>query len=217
MSPEANFAQQSLAGEARAAARTVRWTEIFYWCVRRELWEHRAVYIGPVAAAGVFMREAITVPAKMKALGSSYEFAAVAIMLVAMIVEIFYCLDALQGERKDRSILFWKSLPVSDLTTVLSKASIPFLILPAVAYIVLVITGFVMLVLSSVVLTLNGLSAWPLWAQLSLVQEALGLLYHMVTVHILWYAPIYCWMLLISAWARRAALVWAVLPPRIRK
>ena len=227
MSPEANVAEQSLAGEARAAARTVRWTEIFYWCVRRELWEHRAVYIGPAAAAGVFlfgflltlfrlpaqMREAITGPAKMKALGSSYEFAAVAIMLVAMIVEIFYCLDALQGERKDRSILFWKSLPVSDLTTVLSKASIPFLILPAVAYIVLVITGFVMLVLSSVVLTLNGLSAWPLWTQLSLVQEALGLLYHMVTVHILWYAPIYCWMLLISAWARRAALVWAVLPP----
>ena len=227
MNTDANVASQSLAGEVRAAARAIPWTETFYWCVRRELWEHRAIYVGPAAAAAVFlfgflitvfrlphqMREAIADPSKMKALGGSYEFAAVAIMLVAMIVEIFYCLDALQGERKDRSILFWKSLPVSDLTTVLSKASIPFVILPAVAYVVLIITGFMMLVVSSVVLALNGLSPGPLWTQLSLAREALGLLYHMVTVHILWYAPIYCWMLLISAWARRAAFVWAFLPP----
>lgn len=227
MNAETNVASQSLAGEVRAAARTIPWAETFYWCVRRELWEHRAIYLGPVAAAGVYlfgflitlhrvprqMREAIADPSKMKVLGGSYEFAAVAVMLVAMIVEIFYCIDAFQGERKDRSILFWKSLPVSDLTTVLSKASIPFLVLPAVAYGVLIITGFVMLVLSSVVLTVNGLNPGPLWTQLSLAPEAWGLLYHLVTVHILWYAPIYCWMLLISAWARRAAFVWAVLPP----
>ena len=227
MNSEANVAAQSLAGEARAAARTIAWTETLYWCVRRELWEHRAIYLGPVVAAGVYlfgflitlhrvpqqMRNALADPTKSKVLGGSYEFAAVAIMLVAMIVEIFYCVDAFQGERKDRSILFWKSLPVSDLTTVLSKASIPFVILPAVAYGLLVVTGLVMLVLSSVVLLANGLSAGPLWTQLSLAENAFGLLYHMVTVHILWYAPIYCWMLLVSAWARRAAFVWAFLPP----
>lgn len=227
MNTEANVASQSLAGEVRSVARSIPWTETFYWCVRRELWEHRAIYLAPAAAAAVYLfgflitvsrvphqvREAMADASKMKVLGGSYEFAAVAIMLVAMIVEIFYCLDALQGERKDRSILFWKSLPVSDLTTVLSKASIPFVILPAVAYVVLIITGFVMLVLSSVVLMVNGLSPGPLWTQLSLAPEALGLLYHLITVHILWYAPIYCWMLLISAWARRAAFVWAVLPP----
>jgi len=227
MNTEANAASQSLAREARVAARAIPWAETFYWCVRRELWEHRAIYVGPAAAASVFlfgflitvfrlphqMREAIADPSKMKALGGSYEFAAVAVMLVAMIVEIFYCLEALQGERKDRSILFWKSLPVSDLTTVLSKASIPFVILPAVAYAVLIVTAFVMLVVSSLVLLASGLSAGPLWTQLSLAENAFGLLYHMVTVHILWYAPIYCWMLLVSAWARRAAFVWAFLPP----
>ena len=227
MNPEANAATQSLAGEVRVAARTIPWAETLYWCVRRELWEHRAVSVGPLAAAGVFlfgflislfhlphhMREAIADPSKMKSLGASYEFAAAAIMFVAMIVQIFYCLDAFQGERKDRSILFWKSLPVSDLTTVLSKASVPFVILPALAYGAVVVTGFLMLVLSSVVLGANGLSAGPLWTELSLAQSALGLLYHMVTVHILWYAPIICWLLLISAWARRAALLWAVLPP----
>jgi len=211
----------------RETARTIPGTETLYWCVRRELWEHRAVYIGPVAAAGVFlfgfliglfrlphqMREAIADPAKMKHFGQSYEFAAGAIMVVAMIVQIFYCMDALQGERRDRSILFWKSLPVSDLMTVLSKASIPFVILPVLSFGVVVVTGFVMLVMSSVVLALSGLSPGPLWTQLGLVQGAFGLLYHMVMVHILWYAPIYGWLLLISAWARRAALLWAVLPP----
>jgi len=227
MNPEANVAQQNLAGEVRVATRKISWTETLYWCVRRELWEHRAIYIGPVAAAGVYlfgflftlhrlphqMRDGMADPSKMKALASPYEFAAVAIMLVAMIVEIFYCVDAFQGERKDRSILFWKSLPVSDLNTVLSKASIPFVVLPALAYGVLIMTGFVMLVLSSAVLTVNGLSAAPLWTQLSLAPNAFGLLYHMVTVHVFWYAPLYCWMLMISAWARRAALVWALLPP----
>ena len=34
-----------------------------------------------------------------------------------------------------------------------------------------------------------------------------------LTVHSLWFAPIYSWLILISAWARRAPLLWAVLPP----
>ena len=60
-----------------------------------------------------------------------YTFAMGVIMVTAFIVSIFYSLDALHGERRDRSILFWKSLPVSDLTTVLSKASVPLVVLPA--------------------------------------------------------------------------------------
>ncbi len=50
-------------------------------------------------------REMITQP---------YDFAALLIMGVTFVVAVFYCLDALHGERRDRSILFWKSLPVSD-------------------------------------------------------------------------------------------------------
>ena len=42
---------------------------------------------------------------------------------------------------------------------------------------------------------------------------SLVLLYHLVTVHALWYAPIYGWLLLVSGWARRAPFLWAVLPP----
>ena len=133
-------------------------------------------------------------------------------MGTTFIVGMFYCLDALHGERRDRSILFWKSLPVSDLTTVLSKASIPLVVLPLLTFAITVATQLIMLLLSSAVLLGSGLSVATLWTQLSLFQMSLMLLYHLVTVHALWYAPIYGWLLLVSAWARRAPFLWAALP-----
>ncbi|HYT06542.1 MAG TPA: hypothetical protein VEL77_02740, partial [Rugosimonospora sp.] len=116
------------------------------------------------------------------------------------------------GERRDRSILFWKSLPVSDLTTVLSKASIPLVVLPLLTFTITVAMQLIMLLLSSAVLLGSGLNVATLWTQLSFVQMSLLLLYHLVTVHALWPAPIYAWLLLVSGWARRAAFLWAVLP-----
>jgi ABC-2 type transport system permease protein len=66
--------------------------------------------------------------------------------------------------------------------------------------------------MSSAVVLGSGLSVATLWTQLSLPQMWLGLLYHLVTVHSLWYAPIFGWLLLVSAWARRAPILWAALP-----
>ena len=114
-------------------------TRPFYWSVRRELWENRSIYIAPLIVAGVILfgyagqcvslcrerrRDALLLdPAHRRAaIETPYDIAAMMIILTAFIVGFFYCLDALHGERRDRSILFWKSLPVSDLTTVLSKA-----------------------------------------------------------------------------------------------
>ena len=70
-----------------------------------------------------------------------------------------------------------------------------------------------MLLVSSVFLVGSGLSVGTYWAQVALVQMTLLLLYHLMTVHVLWAAPVYGWLLLVSAWARRAAFLWAVLPP----
>jgi len=75
-----------------------------------------------------------------------------------------------------------------------------------------VVTQWIMVLMSSVALLGSGLSVATLWNQLSLPQMWFGLLYHLVTVHALWYAPIFCWLLLVSAWARRAPILWAVLP-----
>ena len=133
-------------------------------------------------------------------------------MLTCIVVSVFYCLDALHGERRDRSILFWKSLPVSDLTTVLSKASIPLVVLPLLTFAITVAMQWIMLLLSSAVLLASGLSVATLWTHLSFFQMSLLLLYHLVTAHALWHAPIYGWLLLVSGWARRATFLWAVLP-----
>src|SRR5438876_2250022 len=217
-----SFEAQTVAPAALTAVRSM------YWSIRRELWESRSIYIAPLAAAVVFLLgfliSMVRLPQKMRALSAldpahqreaiamPYDMAAGLLMLTAMIVGMFYCLGALQGERRDRSILFWKSLPVSDLTAVLSKASIPFVVLPLLTFAVTVATQWIMLLLSTLVLWANGLNAATLWTPLSFFQMSLLLLYHLVTVHALWQAPIYAWLLLVSGWARRAASLWAVLP-----
>ena len=90
---------------------------------------------------------------------------------------MFYCLGALHSERRDRSILFWKSLPVSDLTTVLSKATIPLVVLPLVVFAITVVTQWIMLLLGTPVLAVNGLSLAMLWSELPLFQMTVMLLY----------------------------------------
>jgi ABC-2 type transport system permease protein len=204
-------------------------TRPFYWSVRRELWEYRSIYLAPLAIAGVILFSFLFVLAHLPgtvrnamgldpmqqrhAIAHPFELAAALIMGPAFIVSIFYSLDCLYGERRDRSILFWKSLPVSDLTTVLAKATVPLVILPILAFVITLATEAIMLLLSSIVLAAKGLSIATVWDVLQPFPVMGGLLYHLVTIHMLWYAPLYAWLLLISAWARRAPFLWAVLPP----
>jgi ABC-2 type transport system permease protein len=195
-----------------ASPAIIPWTRGMYWAVRRELWEHRSIYIAPLAAAAVsllgFLTGLTLSPAhRHQPLDAPYEFAGVLIMGTGFLVGIFYSLDALYGERRDRSILFWKSLPVSDLTTVLSKFIIPLIILPLLSFAIAVVTQFFMLLLSS------GLNVGTLGARMSFFHMSLMLLFHILTVHGLWYAPIYGWLLLVSAWAPRAPFLYAFLPP----
>jgi ABC-2 type transport system permease protein len=134
------------------------------------------------------------------------------LMLTGIIVSVFYCLDALQSERRDRSILFWKSLPVSDVTTVLAKASIPLIVVPLVTFALTIAMQWIMLLVSSAVLLVSGHSVAALWRSLPLTSMWLLLLYHLVTAHAIWPFPIYCWLLVVSAWAKRATFLWAALP-----
>jgi ABC-2 type transport system permease protein len=92
------------------------------------------------------------------------------------------------------------------VTTVIAKASIPILILPLITFAVLVVTQGIML------LAARGVGAAASWAQTPIVPLWAAMLYHLLTVHALYYAPIYGWLLLISAWARRAPILWASLP-----
>lgn len=228
MNSQSNAIPESRLESQTAATAEISATQRFYWSVRRELWESRWVYIAPLAAAGLFLVGflvgTIHLPGKMRAalaldpmkqyeaIHQPYAFAELLLMGAMLIVAVFYCLDALHGERRDRSILFWKSLPVSDLTTVLAKASIPVVILPLFTFAITVVTQWIMAILSTVALMGSGLSAATLWNHLPLFQMWLGLFGHLVAFHGLWYAPIYCWLLMVSAWARRAPFLWATLP-----
>ncbi len=208
---------------------TISVGQLFYWSIMRELWENRSIYIGPTAAGGVFLVGFLIslmalrhgshgpwplAPEQIRdVLNERYELSAALIMGTALVVGIFYSLDALYGERRDRTILFWKSLPVSDLITVLSKFAVPIIVLPLLSFAITLATQFLMLVLSSAILAGNGVSIGALWTHVEFVKVSLIILYHLLTVHGLWYAPLYGWLFLVSAWAPRAPFIWAVLPP----
>src|SRR4029079_10504359 len=108
-------------------------------------------------------------------------------------------------------ILFWKSLPVSDPTTVLSKMTIPLVILPLVAFAIIVCTQFAMFLMTSGVLLAHGMSPATTWTNVPFFQNWLVLLYGLVVIA-LWHAPIYGWALLVSGWVRRATFLLAILP-----
>src|SRR5947207_11673449 len=189
-------------------------TRPFYWSVWRELWENRSIYVAPliVAAVQVFALAISTIglaerrrallllddPVKQRvAIEATYDLAAMMMIFVVFIVGVFYCLDALHGERRDRSILFWKSLPVSDLTTVLSKVTIPLVVLPLIAFAIVVCVQVIMLLQTSVVLISHGISPATTWAHFPVFQNWLVLLYGLAAIA-LWHAPIYGWLLLVS-------------------
>ncbi len=200
----------------------------FFWALRREFWEYRSLYIAPLAAGGIFLfgfivtighqitkmrgMAAMDGMQQRNAMATPYDMVSGLMMAVGMIVGAYYALDALYGERRDRSILFWKSLPVSDLTTVLAKASIPIVLLQLLCWAVAAVLQFWMLVIQSAVMAASGEHVSMLWAQLSPIQMWIMLLNHLITVHGLYYAPFYGWMLLVSSWARRAPFLWAALP-----
>jgi ABC-2 type transport system permease protein len=197
-------------------------TRVLYWSVRRELWENRSIYLAPLAVAGVALfgfslgsiagiweKPLRLNPAQPQA---PYDMAAGLMMLTGIVVSVFYCLDALHGERRDRSILFWKSLPVSDATTVVAKASIPLVVLPLLTITITFAMQWLMLLMSSAVVLAAGQSVATLWTNVSFLRMSWLMLYHVLTAHALWPAPIYCWLLLVSGWPRRATFLWAALP-----
>ena len=229
MTTEPNVLQDRFGDTPQIAPAEIPALRRFAWQLRRELWESRSIYLAPLAVTGLLLLgaaiHASKMPAKMRgiaglapaeqhaALTTDYMMASLLLMGTTFVVSLFYCLEALQSERRDRSILFWKSLPVSDLTTVLAKTTVPLVILPLLTVVFAAIAQAAMLLLSSAVLMAHGQDPGPLWAHVSLPETWLMLLYHMMTAHSLWYAPIYCWLLFVSAWARRAPWLWAILPP----
>ena len=226
MSPVSEAVLEPAAGSRAAAPAALKPTRPLYWSVRRELWENRSIYLAPlgVAAFGVvgLVIHGITMPSHLPGMlaqspappgstSAAYRMGMLLMLATGFITGAFYCLEALNSERRDRSVMFWKSLPVSDLTTVLAKASVPLALLPLLTFASLVAMQLTMLLLSSAVLLAQGHGVAALWREVQPLRMWPALLYGLAAM-VLWHAPVYGFLLLASGWARRTAALWAVLP-----
>jgi ABC-2 type transport system permease protein len=209
------------------------WTRLYAWSVRRELWENRSIYLAPLAIGAVALAgslfslgrlsQRMTVlgthgaPAKAAAnaamgLFGPYSLHAAAIMFTGLLVSFFYCVGALYGERRDRSMLFWKSLPVSDTVTVLAKATMPLVAVPLVTLVVVYAAQAITLAASLLTVVGHGFDPGLYWARAGLSTMWVMLPYGLVVLA-LWHAPLVGWLLMVSAWAKRTPILWAIVPP----
>ena len=202
--------------------------------LRRELWEHPAIYVAPIVIGALLLGlSAIMLIGSIGSgdspqvminglnfAGASRVEAGVTVALLSflpvfflplIVIVSFYLLDSLSTERRDRSILFFKSLPVSDLTTVLSKLVAASLVAPALTLAALMLTQLGVLTFGSITLALGDGGAAALWAPSRLLSVWMLAAYGAVAFG-LWFAPFHCFFLAVSAWARRATLVWSSSP-----
>ena len=134
-------------------------------------------------------------------------------LIVLAFVVFFYCLGSLYDERKDRSVLFWKSLPVSDGQTVLSKVASATLMAPTLAVIASIVTmlGF-LIIMSVAVLFHGGNPITLLWGPGSPFKVGLNML-ACIPIYALWALPTVGWLMLCSSWARSKPFLWAIMIP----
>ncbi len=140
-----------------------------------------------------------------------YVVAGIVLMIMAIIV-FFYSLGSLYDDRRDRSILFWKSLPISNRDTVLSKVVSATLIAPAIACIFGTFAGLLLLLIAAFTASLHGLNMWELLMNSHPLLVAINMI-TLIPLYAIWALPTVGWLMFCSAWARSKPFLWALLAP----
>lgn len=141
---------------------------------------------------------------------NNYTYVAAPLFLALGFLVFFYCLSALYDDRRDRSLLFWKSLPVSDAQTVLSKLAIAIVVTPLIVVAAACLTSLALILILSGVLAFNGIYVFTeLLAAPGLYLGPLRL-FGLIPVYCLWALPTVGWLLMVSSWARSKVLFWAL-------
>jgi ABC-2 type transport system permease protein len=128
---------------------------------------------------------------------------------VMAIVVFFYCLGCLFDERKDRSVLFWKSLPVSDTETVLSKVAMALVGAPLLTLAFGIVTSFLILLITLAAAGASGLSLAGVFANSATYTAPLEFA-ATIPVYVVWALPTVGWLMMVSSWARTKVFLWAV-------
>ncbi len=201
-------------------------TGVLLTLVRREFWEHRALWLTPLVVAGLLAlcaaigrvhidlddAERLTSGPQQVALFTIVQWVlAMPLYIVIMFVGSFYLLDCLYAERKDRSILFWKSLPVSDGLTVGAKLLVALVVVPFGVFALALVAHLVFTVILGARVAMGTLPAVMTWDSREWLRTE-AVMFIATLLAVLWYAPIAGYLLLVSAWVRRAPILWATLP-----
>ncbi len=133
--------------------------------------------------------------------------------LVMIFVVFFYALGSLYDERRDRSVLFWKSLPISDVEVVLSKAAWALVLAPVMGVVLGVFVGLAMWLIAAAGMVLNGIPGMSAFFTESHAFRIVGQIFSVLPVYMMWSVPTIGWLMLCSAWSRRFPFLWAVLVP----
>lgn len=188
--------------------------------LRRELWEHRYLLWVPLAFVALLLLLAVFghidvdgMPVQVQAALTTLTQYLLASLLFLIVVAVlaYYTLDCLHAERKDRSILFWKSLPVSDGLTVAAKFLVALVVVPLGAVALALLAHLLLSVILAVRAAFGGLPVAPVWDSFEWLRNV-GLMLVLLLLAMLWYAPLIAAALLLSGWARKPFL-WATLPP----
>jgi ABC-2 type transport system permease protein len=192
------------------------------WLIRREFWENRAIWLIPAVFGGLLIVAALfgrvdiptLTPGNHGQEASGIFLVAIGVMfyLVMSLYAGWYLLDCLYTDRKDRSILFWKSLPISDVKTVLSKLLVGMVLVPLVYFVAADVTALITAFILSIRARASiGSALWQpeVWGQIQILW-----MYVILTTAV-WYLPVAGWLLLVSAWAKRAVILWSILPPLV--
>ena len=203
--------------------------------IRRELWEHRAIYVMPLVIALLVSLMSITGQVTVSGfdhavdigilgatnLGENERSAALTVLMISLsstfvfsmwILIVFYALDALYAERRDRSILFWRSIPLTDFETVLSKLVTALLVIPLVTFAVIVATHLIVFLITSMWLGARGANTWHLiWTAAPFFDNWTATLVFVMALS-LWLSPFVGWFLFVSAFTKRSPLLIASLP-----
>jgi len=210
----------------------------FKWLVRRELWEARTVWVAPAICAAIVAGSALIAAYGVGTISvegidsgdlaklhdkmtpehvdsiASMALGAIAMpfFIMVMFTQFFYAIDALYGERRERAILFWKSLPISDAETVLSKLLVAAVIMPLASAAAAFVTQLLVFAIVSAKPGSLELMQGYLWTP-SLWGGEIALLAYLTVAGAIWYLPLLGWCLLVSAWAPRSPVMYATLPP----
>jgi ABC-2 type transport system permease protein len=145
----------------------------------------------------------------VQAIAGGYAGFAAPVYLVMTIAVFFFCLGSLFDERKDKSVLLWKSLPVSDTETVLSKALTALVGAPVIAFAIAFLTSILMLVIGLIIAAIAGINLFGVFGQADTYLTPLSMV-GMLPVYALWALPTVGWLMMVSAWARTKPFLWAV-------